>query len=140
LAVTWCHCFATGDPATTCINDCGSTGVLHAGLAEHELGPLRDQRFIFPALRDRSTDVRLIAVACLAFVWSEEGHAQLRDAALGDPDPGIRQSALWAYGFSGGAAARELCDTVRADDPSRDVRDLANRTLVTDETLRWWHL
>jgi hypothetical protein len=79
-----------------------------ARLASSELGWLRDVRFVFPALCAKEVETRLAAVACLAFLWSEEGNKYLRRMAVEDVEPGVRQSALWAYGFANGIDAAEL--------------------------------
>jgi hypothetical protein len=52
----------------------GRESRLQARLARHELGLLRDPRFIFPALHSDDFHKRLIGVSCLAFLWSEEGN------------------------------------------------------------------
>jgi len=67
-------------------------------LASRELGYLRDPAFVLPT-QSSSFEVRLATIACLAFLWSDEGTSRLKDAALHDHEPGVRQSALWAYAF-----------------------------------------
>jgi hypothetical protein len=68
----------------------GPECLLQAALASRELGRLRDPRFVFPALTAKSFETRLAGVACLAFVWSDEGTARLKRMAEEDPDPGVR--------------------------------------------------
>jgi hypothetical protein len=108
---------------------------LQAMLASRELGYLRDPAFVLPGLKARSFEVRLAAVACLAFLWSDEGTSRLKDAALQDREPGVRQSALWAYGFAGGAEARSLFEKAVRDDPNHRVQQFASQALTMDS---WW--
>lgn len=70
-----------------------------ANLAKSELGNLRDVRFIVPALTSKSFDVRLSAVACLAFLQNKQGKTYLEKLRFKDSDPNIRKSATWAYDF-----------------------------------------
>ena len=112
---------------------------LLAALASHELGLLRDPRFVYPALGAKSFETRLAGIACLAFLWSDEGNDQLKAMTETDPDPGVRQSALWAYGFAGGKGARELLRHKSKNDMSDRVREFARQALeATDES--WWML
>ncbi|MBD0328235.1 MAG: hypothetical protein ICV68_17580, partial [Pyrinomonadaceae bacterium] len=53
---------------------------LQAMLAGSQLGWLRDERFVFPALEQTNYEARLTAVACLAFLQTEEGNKRLRQA------------------------------------------------------------
>lgn len=108
---------------------------LQAMLASRELGYLRDPAFVLPGLKARSFEVRLAAVACLAFLWSDEGISRLKDAALLDHEPGVRQSALWAYAFAGGAGARRLFAKAVRDDPNHLVQEFASHALMMDS---WW--
>jgi hypothetical protein len=108
---------------------------LQAMLASRELGYLRDPAFVLPGLKAPSFEVRLAAVACLAFLWSDEGTSRLKDSALHDHEPGVRQSALWAYAFAGGADARSLFTKAESDDPNHLVQEFASQTLTMDS---WW--
>jgi hypothetical protein len=81
---------------------------MQAMIARTEIGPLRDPRFIYPALESVIFEERLRGVACLAFLWSDCGSELLRQVALNDTEPVMRLSALWAYGFAGGKGAEEL--------------------------------
>jgi hypothetical protein len=108
---------------------------LQAMLASRELGYLRDPAFVLPGLNARSFEVRLATIACLAFLWSDEGTSRLKDAALHDHEPGVRQSALWAYAFAGGADARSLFARAVSDDPNHLVKEFASQTLTMDS---WW--
>lgn len=103
------------------------------------MGRLRDARFVFPALGAASFESRLAGVACLAFVWSDEGTAKLKRMAQEDPDPGVRQSALWAYGFAGGAGAREMLCYKARNDPNKRVREFASEALDADDG-SWWKM
>jgi hypothetical protein len=112
---------------------------LQAMLASHELGRLRDPRFVFPALNAKSFETRLAAVACLAFLWSDEGNNRLKSLAEGDPDPGVRQSALWAYGFAGGEGAREMLNDKARNDANNRVREFASQALGAGDG-SWWKM
>lgn len=75
---------------------------VQANTAATELGYLRDTRFILPGLTDGDFNVRMAAVACLAFLPSSETVDALQRTADGDADRGVRQAAGWAYGFNCG--------------------------------------
>jgi hypothetical protein len=110
---------------------------LHAILAANELGRLRDYRFILPALESGSFETRLAGIACLAFLWSVEGSERLRRIAIEDPDTGVRQSALWAFGFAGGAGAHELLISRGEKDASPRVREFVREALYSSGG-SWW--
>jgi hypothetical protein len=112
---------------------------LQATLAANELGWLRDPRFILPALEAQDFNARLSAIACLAFLSSELGNERLRVLAINDPDSGVWQSALWAYGFAGGPDAQELLVKCSKKDKDSRVRTFARNVLnVSQES--WWVL
>jgi hypothetical protein len=108
-----------------------------ARTARNELGWLRDERFILPALTAEDMKARLAAVACIAFLWSDEGCGRLRQMAVEDPEPGIRQSALWAYGFAGGFDAQELLRERAEKDSNAHVKAFAKKAMSLDER-EWW--
>lgn len=108
-----------------------------ARTASAELGRLRDVRFILPALQAEDIRVRLAAVACLAFLWSAEVNERLRQVATGDREPGVRKSALWAYGFAGGEGARELARQRMSNDSNAYVREFAGKAAQATDT-DWW--
>ena len=110
-----------------------------AHFARNELGWLRDSRFILPILSSKNFNERLAAVSCLAFLWSDEGRERLRELATTDPDPGVRQSALWAYGFSKGENAPGLLSSRVTKDTDACVRDFALRCLEADGDF-WWQV
>lgn len=112
---------------------------LQATLAGNELGFLRDPCFVFPALEILDFNARLVAIACLAFLPSETGNERLRRIAINDSDPGVRQSALWAYGFAGGTDASELIDARSKDDIDVRVRVFADEVLKASGE-SWWKL
>lgn len=114
-------------------HECG----LQATLAGNELGRLRDVRFVLPALDSKDFNVRLSVVSCLAFLSSDVGNNRLREVATNDPDPGVRQSALWAYGFAGATDVRELLDTRSKNDQDIRVRDFAREVLLNTQD-SWW--
>ncbi len=105
--------------------ECG----LQAVLAANELGLLRDSRFVIPALDNKDYSLRLSAVACLAFLPSVLGNSRLRDAAASDGDAGVRQSALWAYGFAGGENAIRFIEERSLQDRDPRVRHFAREIL-----------
>lgn len=115
---------------------------MQAMMVQSEIGSLRDPRFIYPALRSKVMEERLLGVAGLAFLWSDEGNALLRNAALNDVETGLRQSALWAYGFAGGEGAEELLQQQAERDPDERARaffkDMAEY-LAVNEGL-WWKI
>jgi hypothetical protein len=108
-----------------------------AKIASGELGWLRDVRYVFPALRARDIRIRLSGVACLAFLWSEEGNDYLRQTAVADSEPGVRQSALWAYGFAGGKDVHKLLRELCRNDVNANVRSLAKKAMNLNAT-EWW--
>lgn len=115
---------------------------MQAMMAQSEIGSLRDPRFIFPALRSDVMEERLIGVAGLAFLWSDEGNALLRNAALNDIETGLRQSALWAYGFANGERAEELLAQQAESDPDERAR-ASFREMINDLKISeglWWKI
>jgi hypothetical protein len=110
---------------------------MQANMAGHELGLLRDARFAFPALESSDINERLIAVSCLAFLWSEEGNDRLKQVAMKDCEHGVRASAIWAYAFAQGEWADELADVMRQHDRSAEVRDFAARVHEADAAELW---
>lgn len=79
---------------------------VQANAAATELGYLRDARFVLPGLKDDDFNVRMAAVACLAFLPSSETVDALRRVGDGDADRGVRQASEWAYGFNCGDGKR----------------------------------
>lgn len=112
---------------------------LQATLAGNELGHLRDSRFVLPALDNEHFSTRLAAVACLAFLWSDIGKERLRSVMVNDPDLGVRQSALWAYGFTGAADAQEMLASRSKEDTDVRVRAFAHDLLQVSQD-SWWLL
>lgn len=112
---------------------------LQATLASNELGLLRDPRFIFPSLQIQDFNSRLAAIACLAFLPSEAGNERLREIAINDPDLGVRQSALWAYGFAGGSNAYQLLESRSKKDGDARVRAFALNVMQVSQD-SWWTL
>ncbi len=105
--------------------------------AAHALGRLRDPRFVYPSLRSRDARDRLTAVACLAFVPSRRGTAQLSSVGLEDTEGGVRQAALWAYAFAGGADAPEFLNSRAEADPDERVRRFVRQGFATYSE-NWW--
>lgn len=110
-----------------------------ANTARSELGWLRDLRYVFPALHAENLKVRIIGVACLAFLGSDEATYYLREIAVGDPEPGVRQSALWAYGFVGGESLQELLCERSSRDANPHVRAFAKKAMNLHRN-DWWAL
>lgn len=110
---------------------------LQATLARNELGHLRDPRFVLPAADSEDFNTRLSAVACLAFLRCEAGNERLLSILANDPDPGVRQSALWAYGFSGAADAQEILASRSKEDADVRVRAFAHELLRVSQD-SWW--
>ncbi len=108
--------------------------------AKHELGIHRDPLPVIAALPSLALEERLVAVACLAFLWSEEAREVLRDLALHDPEPGVRQAALWAYGFSGGADAVALVRRRALEEPNTFARRfaLSAAEAIALDDRGWW--
>jgi hypothetical protein len=113
---------------------------MQAMMVKSEIGLLRDPRFIFPALSSDVMEERLIGVAGLAFLWSDEGNALLRSTALNDIETGLRQSALWAYGFAGGSDAEGLLRERASSDPDVRTRAFFMHAMVCLESNDglWW--
>lgn len=107
-----------------------------ARTARTELFWLRDERFILPALKAEDMKARLAAVSCLAFLWSDEAKTQLRQVAVEDLEPGVRQSALWGYGFAGGDM-KDLLQERSEKDNNAHVRAFAKKAMTLDER-GWW--
>jgi len=115
----------------------GSECCLQAMLASNELGFLRDPRFVFPALESTNFETRLAGVACIAFLWSDEGNRWLRYIAANDPDPGVRQSALWAFGFISYQEALKLASRLAENDINANVRSFAIKVIEASEAEMW---
>lgn len=110
-----------------------------AALAGDEFGRLRGARLVFPALDGEDFNARPAAVARPAFLESEPREGRLRGLVFDDPDPGVRQSALRAYGFTGAAEARELLASRGKGDKDRRVRTFARNVLRVSKD-SWWLL
>jgi hypothetical protein len=108
-----------------------------AMVVSHQLGRLRDPRFVLPATKSNEEETRLNSAACLGFLWSDEGNRRLRELAVNDPSPGVRETALWAYGFACGKGAIELLHERKTEDPSNRVRMFIEKALKTHGE-PWW--
>ena len=116
----------------------------HARDAQEELNQLRDWRPVLRSLDTGSLDERLVAVSCLAFLCTAadtEVVDRLAQLTLEDPEAGVRQSALWAYGFLLGAEpSLPLAYRVADTDPVAYVREFAAEAISTlqEEGRGWW--
>jgi hypothetical protein len=113
---------------------------MQAMIVQGEIGSLRDPRFIYPSLGSPVFEERLRGIAGLAYLWSAEGNELLRRVVLNDSEPGLRQSALWAYGFAGGEGAEEFLRQRAEADQDERTRDFfreAVACLMTNDGL-WW--
>jgi HEAT repeats len=106
--------------------------------AEQALGRLRDARFVTPALSSEDVRERLTGVACLAYLTEGVPLEALADRARNDVEPGVRQAALWAYGFAGGEDGLGLLREAATEDQSDRVREFARHALSTVERRGWW--
>jgi hypothetical protein len=112
---------------------------LQAMLASSQLGWLRDERFVFPALELTNYEARLAAVACLAFLHSEESNKRLQQVIVEDSNAAVREAALWACGFAGVEEIRELLRNRSKEDPNERVRNFAAAALEQVE-ISWWSM
>jgi hypothetical protein len=114
-----------------------------AELARNELASVRDPQPAIVSLGSEEPDHRLAAVACLAFLWGTRSAHHLLTTIEVEPEPGVREAALWAYGFAGSStAADEVLRRHAASDPSPQVRQFAALALEAParESTRWWIL
>jgi hypothetical protein len=110
-----------------------------ASAARHELGALRDARYVYPALQSKSYKARLVGVACLAFLDCKHGSEMVKKAAKTDVDATVRRAALWACGFAGGSEIDVLASQLAETDPDPSVRSFAAR-LVGLDSKGWWRV
>ncbi|MDQ3816206.1 MAG: HEAT repeat domain-containing protein [Acidobacteriota bacterium] len=108
-----------------------------AMIASVELERLRDVRFVLPTLEAEDYNQRLAGAACLAFLQSTEGNKKLMEIATHDLDPGVRRSALWAYGFVGGEGLKDLLHNRAGADVDANVRRFA-REAEDINLVAWW--
>ena len=107
--------------------------------ARHELGLLRDVRFVLPELTSGDYDKRMAAVSCLAFLQSEEGIESLYNILQNDPIANVRQSALWALAFCKGKAMPESAAKITKNEDNEQVRSLA-AIIARSEYEKVWFL
>lgn len=75
----------------------------------------------------------------MAFLSSENTLKELWNLAKDDPEHGIRQSALWAYGFVNGENAIGFIEERSFQDNDPRVRSFA-RNLVENYSGKWFDL
>ncbi|MGI8668630.1 MAG: hypothetical protein ACR2J3_02155 [Aridibacter sp.] len=68
--------------------------------AKHELGILRDVRFVLPALNSENHEERRAGIICLAFLQNKETYAEIYRIVSGDEVEEVRETANWGYSFS----------------------------------------
>lgn len=107
-------------------------------IARHELGLLRDPRFVLPELKSDDYEKRVSAVACLAFLQAEEVNKSLYCILQNDPIVAVRRSALWAFAFAGGKAAMELIARIAESDGDEQVRSLATLIAQSEYEKLWF--
>jgi HEAT repeat protein len=117
----------------------GPESRFQATLAANELGLLRDRRFILNDLNSEDFNVRLSAVACLAFLSSPNNTRIFKKTATSDTDAGVRQSALWAYGLTEKLNAHKFLQKRIFKDRSVKVREFAKR-LASQHSENWFDL
>ena len=107
-------------------------------IARHELGLLRDARFVLPDLQSGDYEKRVAAIACLAFLQTEESSKDLCYILQHDPIAEVRRSALWAFAFSKGEATPELAAKVNNNDDNERVRNLAALVAQSEYEKVWF--
>lgn len=112
----------------------GHEATIHGSICHAELGDLRDDRFVLPGLASRDFEARLAAVSCGAFLQSTEIPSRLRELALKDTEPAVRDAAVWAFGFSGGPNAHQLVREVSWDS------SLLREAREAQSEVDWWRL
>ncbi len=100
----------------------GRESTAHAAVAIRELGRIRNPLPVAMGLAHRSLDIRLAAIECAAFLEDPTLTSTLHNLALSDEEPGVRWTALWAYGFSGGCDALDITRQVADSDRSPLIR------------------
>lgn len=115
----------------------GPESRLQANLASNELGLLRDAAFVLSDLDNDNFNVRLSAIACLAFLQSEKSNEKLRNIAINDIDAGIKQSALWAYGLMGGKNVINFIEERSLQDKDSRVKNFAAK-LIGNYSGKWF--
>lgn len=119
----------------------GRTCTVQAELAANELRVIRHAEPAMASLQSHHPDHRLSAVACLAFLQDERGTQLLPSLVQNDAEPGIREAALWAYGFSDGEDAMALASRAAQANSSEQVRRFALHVLDTiTDPMGWWKI
>ncbi|MBP9110049.1 MAG: HEAT repeat domain-containing protein, partial [Pyrinomonadaceae bacterium] len=109
---------------------------VQAAQAASNLGQLRDVRFVLAGICSKDYNDRLLAVACLAFLQAEGTAERLAEVCINDVEAGVRESALWAYGFVGGSI-NKLISKMERTEKNRRVMDFANE-LRNFEPIDFW--
>lgn len=106
--------------------------------ARHELGILRDPKFVLPALNSNHYEDRLAAISCLAFLQSPETYEHLRPLCLQDENTSVRRSALWTYAFVNAFEWRKFAEAIGIDDATAEARTFAQAISVTESQNLWF--
>ncbi|MGI8545152.1 MAG: HEAT repeat domain-containing protein [Aridibacter sp.] len=121
----------------TAVKRGGYEASFQATLAINEMGRLRDERFIIPALESKDFEKRLTAIACLAFLGTENSVRILQKIMFEDHDPSVRKSAIWAYAF---AKKTKFSSTIKKfikSENNLEVKEFASMIEVLDFEDMW---
>ena len=103
----------------------------------HELGDLRDPRYVLEGLRNADPRTRRRLIGSLGFLGNPDSAVIVESRARNDDDPTVRECALWALGLLRGDGAGGILREAAVSDPSRMVRESAARFLRTGA--HWWY-
>ena len=106
--------------------------------SKQELGNLRDFRFVSPSLASPDFEVRISAIACLAFLRAEP--EKLMKIAVEDSVGEVRRAALWAFVFAKGENFSFLARQVAKQDSNAFVRNLAERIAESSSETEIWQI
>lgn len=116
----------------------GSECRYQALIAGQELGILRDENFVIPALQSSNFEDRQIAIACLAFL-QKQPH-RLKELAINDPIGEVRQAALWAFASMKGENYHSLARQVAEQDTDLSVRQFAEQIASANSEIEIWQM
>lgn len=128
----------TGMMMTTALEWGGDECRHQAFTAKQELGVLRDDRFIAPALESLDFEQRLAGIACLAFLQKEQD--KLCKLACNDPVAEVQQAALWAYAFAHGADYQHIAQQISEQSTNSAVVKFAVQISQTNSQSEIWQM